>query len=294
MSDVGERVWRKLPDGAREGLTAGVSPSELQTVLLEVSRARAAAVTPARVMRRWQEDRFVRPSTADPRALVKTQAMLWERLPERFAGVELSPVTPLGTCSSVATIDQNRVVSTIRSTEVASDPTNELAIEAAVRRRAGQARVDLAACQRVVRAQVVDGPGLFAHFQLFALVSSARDTGSGRVEAEMLVDHLRFWHDVLGDEARLTFTTFATSAVRERIDDTVRPALKVEFAEDAERTTGSNYYFGTALGVGLGDADLGDGGFTRWAADLLGDAKERCLISCVSTERLTAVLNPGG
>jgi hypothetical protein len=59
---------------------------------------------------------------------------------------------------------------------VASDPTNELALEAAVRRRAGAARVDLAACQRVVRAQAVEGPGLFAHFQLFALVSSARGT----------------------------------------------------------------------------------------------------------------------
>lgn len=288
---MGERVWRKVPSGAREVLGGGLSPSELQTVLLEVCRARAAVVTPARVMRRWREDRFVRPSGVDPRALVKTQAMLWERLPERFAGVELSPLAPLGTCSAVATVDQNKVVSTIRGTEVASDPTNELAIEAAVRRRAGQARVDLAACQRVVRAQAVDGPGMFAHFELFALVSSARDTGSGRIEAEMLVDHLRFWHDVLGDEARFSFTTFAQSAVRERIDDTVRPALKVEFAEDPERDQGSNYYSGTALGIGVGDAGLGDGGFTRWTAELLGDAKERCLISCVSTERLTALLN---
>jgi len=291
MGDVGERVWRKLPDGAREALSHGLSASELQTLLLEVSRERAAAVTPARVVQRWRDDRFVRPSGIDPRALVKTQAMLWERLPERFAGVELSPLAPLGTCSAVATVDQNKVVSTIRSTEVASDPTNELAIEAAVRRRAGQARVDLAACQRVVRAQAVDGPGMFAHFQLFALVSSARDTGSGRIEAEMLVDHLRFWHDVLGDEARLTFTTFARTAVRERIDDTVRPALKVEFTEEPQRDKGSNYYSGTALGVGVGGAELGDGGFTRWTAELLGDAKERCLISCVSTERLTAVLS---
>jgi hypothetical protein len=293
MSGVSEKVWRQLPTGTREALTDGLSPSELQTALLDVSRSRAEAVTPARLMQRWRDDRFVRPSTADPRALVKTQAMLWERLPEQFAGVELSPVTPLGTCSAVATINQNQVVSTIRSTEVASDPTNELAIEAAVRRRSGQARVDLAACQRVVRAQLADGPGMFAHFQLFALVSSARDTGSGRVEAEMLTDHLRYWHDVLGDQARLTFTTFAQSAVRERIEDTVRPALKVEFAEDPERAKGANYYFGTALGIGLGEHDLGDGGFTRWTAELLGDAKERCLISCVSTERLTAVLNPG-
>lgn len=291
MGDVGERVWRKVPDGAREALARGLSASELQTALLEVSRERAGAVTPARVVRRWREDRFVRPSIVDPRALVRTQAMLWERLPERFAGVELSPLAPLGTCSAVATVDQNKVVSTMRGNEVASDPTNALAIEAAVRRRAGQSRVDLAACQRVVRAQAVDAPGMFAHFQLFALVSSARDTGSGRTEAELLVDHLRFWHDVLGDEAQLTFTTFAPTAVRERIDDTVRPALKVPFTEAPERDKGSNYYAGTALGVGVGDAELGDGGFTRWTADLLGDAKERCLISCVSTERLTAVLS---
>ena len=107
----------------------------------------------------------------------------------------------------------------------------------------------------------------------------------------MLVDHLRYWHDVLGDEVQLTFTTFAPTAVRERIDDHVRPALKVSFTEDPERDKGSNYYAGTALGVGVGDAELGDGGFTRWTAELLGDAKERCLISCVSTERLTAVLS---
>jgi hypothetical protein len=291
MGDVAERVWRKVPEGAREALGRGLSASELQTALLEVSRVRAGAVTPARVVRRWQEDRFVRPSQVDPRALVKTQALLWERLPEQFAGVELSPLAPLGTCSAVATVDQNKIVSTMRGTEVASDPTNVLAIEAAVRRRAGQARVDLAACQRVVRAQAVDAPGMFAHFQLFALVSSARDTGSGRIEAEMLVDHLRYWHDVLGDDVQLTFTTFARTAVRERIDDTVRPALKVPFTEDPERGKGSNYYAGTALGVGIGDSELGDGGFTRWTADLLGDAKERCLISCVSTERLTAVLS---
>ncbi|TCO24557.1 hypothetical protein EV652_10888 [Kribbella steppae] len=289
MGDVSERIWSKLPAGSREALIDGLSPTDLQSVLLDVSRGRAAKVTPARLLQRWKQDRFVQPSTTDPRQLVKTQQRLWELLPEQFAGVELSPVTPLGTCSAVATINQNQVLSTTRSTEVASDPTNELAIEAAVRRRAGQPRVDLAACQRVVRAQAVDGPGMFAHFQLFVLVSSARDTGSGRTEAELLTDHLRYWHDVLGDAAELTFTTFTPTAVRERIDDTVRPALKVAFTEDVDRTQGMNYYSGTALGIGCGGAGLGDGGFTQWTADLLGDAKERCLISCISTERLTAI-----
>jgi hypothetical protein len=289
MGDVTERIWSKLPERSREALIDGLSPSDLQSVLLDVSRERAAKVTPARLLQRWQQDRFVRPSQSDPRQLVKTQQRLWERLPEQFTGVELSPVTPLGTCSAVSNINQHQVLSTIRSTEVASDPTNELAIEAAVRRRAGQPRVDLAACQRVVRAQAIEGPGMFAHFQLFVLVSSARDTGSGRTEAELLIDHLRYWHDVLGDAAEFSFTMFTPSAVRERIDDTVRPALMTDLTEDAARTKGMNYYAGTALGIACDGAELGDGGFTRWTADLLGDAKERCLISCVSTERLTAI-----
>jgi hypothetical protein len=284
-----DRIWSKLPAGTREALVDGMSPSDLQSALLDVSRERAGKLTPARVMDRWRHDRFVQPSQADPRALVRTQARLWDLLPDRFTGVELSPVTPLGTCSAVATIHQNMVLSTMRNTEVASDPTNELALEAAVRRRAGAERVDLATCQRVVRAQVNDAPGMSAHFQLFALVSSARDTGSGRTEAELLLDHLRYWYAVLGEQAEFTFTTFAPSAVQERIDDTVRPGLPVKFVEDTGRTKGAGYYSGTAIGVGVGGNELGDGGFTRWTADLLGDAKERCLISCVSTERLTAV-----
>jgi hypothetical protein len=289
MGQVSERFWAKLPDGSRDALVDGLSQSELQSVLLDVTRERAARVTPARLLQRWQQDRFVRPSSIDPRELVKTQQLLWAALPEKFDGVQLSPVTPLGTSSAIAPINQHQVVSTIRGTEVASDPTNELAIEAAVRRRAGQDRVHLAACQRVVRAQPFDGPGMSAHFELFVLVSSARDTGSCRTEAELLIDHLRFWHDVLGDKAELSFTAFTESALRDRIEDTVRPALGVAFTEDTERTKSESYYAGAALGIDRDGKGLGDGGFTTWTADLLGDAKERCLTSCISTERLTVI-----
>ncbi|HET6742450.1 MAG TPA: hypothetical protein VFH76_26085 [Kribbella sp.] len=289
MRDVSERFWAKLPNGSRDALVNGLSQSELQSVLLDVTRERAAAVKPARLLQRWTHDRFVAPSAVDPRQLVQTQQRLWGLLPETFAAVQLSPVAPLGTCSAIATINQHQVVSTIRGTEVASDPTNELAIEAAVRRRAGQDRVHLAACQRVVRAQTFDGPGMTAHFELFALVSSARDTGSCRTEAELLIEHLRFWQAVLGDKAELTFTAFKESALRDRIEDTVRPALSVPFTEDTERTKSATYYAGTALGIDRGGEGLGDGGFTTWTADLLGDAKERCLTSCISTERLTAI-----
>jgi hypothetical protein len=227
---------------------------------------------------------------------------LWELLPAEFVGVDLAPVVPLGTCSAVATVDQNRVVGTVRGTEVVSDPTNALAVEAAVRRAAGPraARVDLAASHRVLRAQVFSGGGS-AHFRLFALVSSARDRGSGRVEAAMLTDHLRFWSRALGElvphhRPWLTVTAFGPSALAERLDDTVRPAVQ-EVRVDPGRTKGAGYYGDVAIGlralVGDRETDLGDGGTTDWTARLLGDAKERCVVSCVATERLAELSRPG-
>ncbi|WP_051580776.1 hypothetical protein [Pseudonocardia acaciae] len=296
-----ERIWRAVSTEPRAALEHGLSPTDLQSLLLGVARTRAARVTPARVARRWREDRFVRPAGHDPRALVRVEARLWELLPERFAGVELSPVAPLGTCSAVATVDQNRVVSTVRGSEVLADPTNALAVEAARRRAAGSRRdrVDLAACHRVLRGQAFDGPGLAAHFKLFALVSSARDTGSGQTEARLLTDHLRYWLRVLAEFApthrpRLLFTPFDSPVLAQRFADVIVPALAadrscVELTADPDRTQGSGYYADAALCLRAGDVDLGDGGTTTWTASLLGDAKERCVISCVATERLAAL-----
>jgi hypothetical protein len=38
--------------------------------------------------------------------------------------------------------------------------------------------------------------------------------------------------------------------------------------------------------VGGESVDLGDGGLTTWTAQLRGDAKERCMVSCLATERV--------
>ena len=294
-----DRVWAELPVDARRALEVELPPADLRSLQLDLARTRAAEVTPADVMRQWDFDRFVRPSTADPRGLQRVEARLWDLLPDRFQGVELSPVVPLGTCSAVSTIDQNQVVSTVRGTEVVSDPTNALAVEAAHRRRRDPAvRVDLAASHRVLRAQPFSGPGEFAHFRLFALVSAARDRGSGRTEADLVIEHLRYWQSVLADlvgrgRPALTYTNFADGVVAERIADTVLPALvdgPVPVRPDPTRTQGRGYYTTAALRLVLDDGDsyrdFGDGGFTDWVAVLTGNAKERCLTSCVSVERL--------
>jgi hypothetical protein len=302
-NDATERVWSALSPAARRTLEAELPPADLRSLQLDLARTRAAEVTPASVMRQRQTDRFVRPSSADPRLLHRVESRLWELLPENFQGVELSPVVPLGTCSAVGTIDQNQVVSTVRGTEVVSDPTNALAVEAAVLRRLRpDVRVDLAASHRVLRTQPFTGPGQYAHFELFALVSSARDSGSARTEADLLRAHLRFWQNALHQLVRtgdpvISCTSFTGGAVAERTADTVLPALAegpVPVRMDPHRTKGQGYYTSAALGltVEIGDdrIELGDGGFTDWTAQLTGNAKERCLTSCISVERLAQVV----
>jgi hypothetical protein len=282
--DAGARVWGRLPEGTREAL-AGLSPTDLQTLLMDVAQGRAAAVRPADLVRRWQQDRFVRPSDIDPRTLAAAEARLWQLLPEEFAGVELSPVTPLGTSAALGPVSQNRVVSTTRTSEVVSDPTNVLALEAAARRRVtGNTAVHLAASHRVLRAQDF-GPGWSSHFALFTLVSSARDAGNGRTELDLLRRHLGYWERVLdGLTYRMEFTVFDDPALGERLR-----AAKLPAVEDTERQRGRGYYAGAALRITVDGREVGDGGFTTWTAQLMNDAKERFLTSCVSTERLAAL-----
>ncbi|MEU5960715.1 hypothetical protein ABZ777_05845 [Micromonospora parva] len=293
LAGAERRVWAAMPEGTRTAL-AGLSGADLRTLLLAVARDRAAAVRPSEVVRRWREDRFVRPAGADPRVLARVEARMWQLLPADVSGVELSPVVPVGTCSAVARGGQNRIVTTMRASEVLSDPTNALAVEAAVRRRR-QSEVHLAAVHRVLRAQDF-GAGASAHFRLFALVSSARDTGSGGTQARLLTRHLTYWRTVLAELApdaapQLHVTTFDDDVVRERLADTVRPALDgggVPLVDEPQRTRARGYYTGCALRISLlgGDLEIGDGGLTDWTARLMGDAKERCLISCLATERL--------
>ena len=86
-------------------LEDGLSPTDLQTLLLDLARTRSAQIGPARLKQRWAEDRFVRPAEVDPRRLARLVARAWSLLPAEFAGVELSPVTPFGSCSAVGAVD---------------------------------------------------------------------------------------------------------------------------------------------------------------------------------------------
>ena len=301
-SAVTQRVWSRLPEGSRTVLETELSPTDLQSLLLSLARTRARRIGPAEALRRWKTDRFVRPAEINPGLLSDIENRLWRRLRETpFVGLALSPVTPLGTCTSVSAVDQNRIVSTVRSSEVVSDPSNVLALEAALRRRSGVDQVHLANSHRVLRAQRFVQSDAFAHFVIFALVSSARDSGSARTEIQQLIMHLDFWQQVLSDLIGLAWGRFAYTlmdgqTVGHRLIDNVQSTLpKVPLTEYSERTQGIGYYRTAAFKIMANAEDdeleIGDGGFVGWTAELIPDAKERCLISCVAVERLASLVD---
>jgi len=305
--DALDRVAREIGGLEVVDRLAALSGSDFTTVMLEVVRRRAARETPATVLRRYQRDRFVRPGGTPWRSVRRAEDALLRCLPPETEVVPLAPLVPLGTHSALATVSQHKVVTAIRACEVAADPTNALALEAAMRRASGRSGVvRLAAVQRVVRAQRFPA-GWAAHFGLFATVTAGRDQGSRRFELAALDEQLRFAVDALraAGVRRVQVALTPLSDSGERIAAATAEALgaapSADIVMDHERTGGRGYYRDLCFKVnalmdgavdGTGDGaseEIGDGGFTDWTAQLLADGKERLLITGYGVDRLASL-----
>jgi hypothetical protein len=292
-----DRIERELGDGVVDGLI-GLSGADLTSLLLEVMRRRAVATDAARVLRQYRNDRFVAPGEVDGRLLHDTEAVLLAAVPDAFEAVVLAPVVPIGIHSTVAGVSQNNVVSTVRRTDVAADPTAGLALEAVVRRAESSGPgepVRLGGIQRVVRAQAVSGPVSFAHFTLMGLVTAGRDIGDLAFEREALVEHCAalVGSVVALEPDEITLTVSDWTGRLDGVIDTVVGLVdddRVRFEADPLRTRGRGYYEVASLDVGVRFGDtafsVGDGGFVDWSRQLLGNDKERLMISGLGIDRL--------
>lgn len=289
-----------------ELLADELAGADLTTLLLEVFRRRTERMSPADVMRRYRTDRFVAPGQVNALALRRAEDMMLGALPPGFDVLSLAPVLPPGAHTAAAGVDPRNVLATVRGTEVAADPTNGLALEAALR-RAGLLRlaprsaepVRLAASQRVTRAQLFGDPMSFPHFQLLGVVTAGRDTGGHEFETLHLAEQLRFAAAGLS-ALGLDQITIAVTCLDEPSRQ-VQAALTADLAglpglditEAPERESGRAYYRGLCFKVyararhgGPDLLELGDGGFVDWTAEFLGNRKERLLISGYGLERL--------
>ena len=302
-----QRVLRSLGDRDVSTTLAGLAGADLTTLLLDVFKRRTEDATAAMVMRQRQSDRFVAPSRLDLTALHHTEATLLGALPDRFDTVVLSPLAPLGLHSAVASVDQGRLVTTIRRTDVAADPTTGLAIEGAVRRRAllatdpkSSAPVRLATIQRVVRAQRFDGPVSFPHFTMLGMVTAGRDSGSHRFEVETMADHAATTSRCLlaagAGHITVTVTAWTGHALGpvKGLISNATGGLPVTVREDPQRSRARGYYLqgGFDVTVRYGDTTfhVADGGLVDWTQALLQNRKERLMISGIGVDRVAIAL----
>jgi hypothetical protein len=188
------RNWARagIEEAAYAALARGLAASELWSLLLDVAEQRAAERSAANVQQQWERDRFVCPTYIDQRTLNQLDGHLLAAA-SAFEALELSPLAPLGSCSSIALTSQNRIVSTVRGTEVVSDPTNLLALESARRLRKNAAEtIKLTTSHRCVRAQAVPNlPGFAAHFRMFCITTAGHERKDQDLLVESLSEHIQ-------------------------------------------------------------------------------------------------------
>ena len=311
MTEARAAALRRVVDrvggeGTLDALAERLSPADLATLLLEVVRRRSAGVSPAALLRRYRDDAFVEAAGPDGRALVRLAHLLVEALPEDVDVVGLSPLAPLGASSALAPVHQDRMVSTVRGTEVVSDPTNVLALEAAVRRSVLLRRdpravteVRLAAVHRVLRGQRFPA-GWQQHFTLLALVAAGRDGGNRRFERGCLAAEVATLVDavlavgVRRVEVRVTDLSGGAFDPVADVASAMAGRHRVSVVADPDRERARGYYQEACFLLHGGDGEelleLGDGGFVDWTAQLLSNSKERLFTGAISLDRLPAAL----
>jgi hypothetical protein len=310
VNRITNRIERALGmPGLAAALARRISPTDLQSLLLEVYRQRAADKTPSDVLAQYERDRFVRPSTVLPALLTRWDRIAYETLPREFDAITISPLCPLGTSSVVASVDQNWAVSTSRNTEVDSDSTNALALECAVRRRRlleadprSQVPVHLAASHRLVRAQHYQDPSLFSHFTAFVLCSAGRDQGHFAFEIAAIKSQIRFFLQAIRKYAAqdvplvVTFTDYKRALPQDDLqgfllDEIAEGFSGIECRVDNKTSKGKSYYTGfkyhiDALTDPGDELELVEGGSVDWTQKYLSNAKERLVIGGLGVDRL--------
>ncbi|WAS91987.1 hypothetical protein [Nannocystis punicea] len=269
--------------------------SVLTSFLLTLADRRARARGPADVLRQWEADTFTGIAAVDLRRLLRAELRLLDAA-AGFEAVELPPLAPLSTCAAVGPTSQNKIVTTMRGTEVVSDSTNVLALECARRlRRDPDTPVRLATCQRVVRAQEIPKrPGYSHHFKLFSLATAGRQTRDHGFLVDALIEHVRTLltgFDELTQEG-YTFgrrsvrllATAARSAVADRIAEQLAPVVDI-----VRGPLDHPYYDGLRFMIDLSAPDgsvipIADGGAFDWVARLTANRRQVFVASGLGTQ----------
>ena len=277
------------------------APSDRRGELLAEARAEAARRRPVDLLSQWSVDRTVRPSPVDLRTSVAFDALALEAARE-YEAVLLSPVAPLGVTSVLTPSSQDRTLSTIRASEVVSDPTNVLALECARRLREDPRQpVRLCTTHQLLRMQpVANAAGLTKHFRLFALADAGRGDADDGFEVTAVIAQLGAYRRMLEAAARAhglhwnrPSAIVRTDGSHPALGERVIRALGAAQPDVAARTEAlsSNYYHGLRVGFGAHDRagefhEIVDLGIFDWVARLTSNRRNRFVASAIGIQLL--------
>jgi hypothetical protein len=274
-------------------LTTRLSQSEITTLLLALSKEITNKNTPNDILSKYESNRFVKPSELNPIKVKQVEILMLETAEASgFSSVLLSPASPLGSCSVVAKVNQNNVISATRGLELIADNTNMLAIYLAdgIKNKTidnTKNPVHLSATSRVTRGQMFKSDSFVPHFSLFTIVSSGKDSGSYGFEKGAITRHMEFYisyfGEKLGHKLRVSLNIRNGYTDKMGFIDRIYCHLHeiypyIDFVVNREETDNS-YYQGVNFKISINDVEIVDGGFVDWTQKLLGNKKERLLIS---------------
>jgi ribosomal protein S18 acetylase RimI-like enzyme len=186
-----------------------------RSLMLRMARSQSRKRTPAHLLSDRLRGDVYQPARVDARLLHEVEGAALAAA-DAFEPVTLPPVAPAGTNAVLAGLDQNLSVASVRGGEVLADPTSSLALEIALRRRAGEIEPALAATARVLRMQQPP-PGWHRHFGLFTLASGGRAMPGDGFAAAALRAQLAVYLDMLD---RLTAGGHAVGQITVELSDT--------------------------------------------------------------------------
>lgn len=309
VTKVLERIGQ--PDLMRV-LSEDLTGTELNTVLLDVFANACAKLSPPRLLNRYQLNKFVKPSDLPVLELKRMEVDVLELFDRfNFSPIELSPVSVLGSCSVVATADQDKVLSALRGTEVLADATNSIALHICDLKQRNKnlpdqpEMISFSTVQRHVRTQQIDIKGFTPHFKIGCLVTAGTDKGNFSFEKESLRQHIVVMKELYlnyykVDGIRFRFLCrYNGYDSSERLAEQVRnyivekhPDIVIEIITKPEREI--DYYKGIQYKVDIDvkgkTFEIGDGGFVDWTQKILQNKKERMLSTGIGFDFMFRIL----
>jgi hypothetical protein len=273
-----------------------LSGTEFNSLLLEIFNARAATIKPARLLKEFENNRFVGPAKIDT---IKSRELelTWLKHAEKngFRAITLSPVSPLGTCSVMGKVNQNKIISSLRGTEVVADATNVLAMKIARDFKRGLNKNLLAkysTVHRHTRSQFFNNPDFSAHFDVFCMVSGGFDRGNYIFEVQQLNEHIGTILDLVKisfPQAR-PYLKFYLKEDNKTLKNALTEShyawntIQYDFFTDLENKYYQAIQFKIFTSLNAREVNIADGGIVDWIQQLTGNKKHRAMISGVGIE----------